>query len=300
MTDTTVASTRHTPSASMETTKGGSPECGQAGRDRRGQAQQGVCASYFAWHICAEQGDIKDQGEQEEHERDSQAAAHRGCGRAAGRGRRQPPYLDRRGRSPPRVTRPRRLPCRRIAVRSGRRAGAARAWQALRRVYRPPAAARFPSHPDSGSQRPDRTNRFPARKHTACVSCGRPRPRRAAQGTTGMPSSRCRASVLIRIRFLRASSIRLRQSTAFGMTSSTCRTKIRLRSRQVASATRMAASASPEARKSRATRSSRSGRAGNKYRAGRPASGLYRRSASRRMRLQRFCRSSSQCAGGCR
>jgi len=79
---------------------------------------------------------------------------------------------------------------------------------------------------------------------------------RAAQGTTGMPSSRESAAVSMRICFFRASSIRFRQRTACGCTSSTCRTRTRLRWRQAASATRMTACAPPQVRNSRASASS--------------------------------------------
>ena len=92
---------------------------------------------------------------------------------------------------------------------------------------------------------------------------------RAAQGTTGMPSSRESAAVSMRICFFRASSIRFRQRTACGCTSSTCRTRTRLRWRQAASATRMTACAPPQVRIRVRALPPANARAANKYPEGR-------------------------------
>ena len=83
-----------------------------------------------------------------------------------------------------------------------------------------------------------------------------PSPPRTAAPTTGMPRASCRAVRSTAIPFFRASSRRLTHSTTGWVQAMTCRTRLRFRSRQVASATTSVASAAPDWMKSRAISSS--------------------------------------------
>ncbi len=92
---------------------------------------------------------------------------------------------------------------------------------------------------------------------TTRFSSSSPSPERAAVATTGTPRSRARrrASTVSPLR--RASSIRLRQTTARSVISSTWSARFRFRSRRVASTTITVTSGRPKRMKSRAVSSSR-------------------------------------------
>ncbi len=95
-----------------------------------------------------------------------------------------------------------------------------------------------------------------ASRATARFNSSSPSPRPAEVPITGTPSRRDRAGRSTSMPSRLASSIRLTHTSTFPVSSSTWRTKIRLRSRQVASHTTTTASAWPLWIKSRATASS--------------------------------------------